>query len=54
MLKSLFQSQPFDKPALVKLADDTVVQDFFDLNAADVGIITSGEIDALPFQLATG
>jgi hypothetical protein len=45
MLRSLFQSQPFDKPALVQLADDTVVQDFFDLNVADFGIITSDEID---------
>jgi hypothetical protein len=37
--------EAFDKPALVQLADNTVVPDFFDLNAADVGIITSGEID---------
>jgi hypothetical protein len=33
----------FDKPALVQLADNTVVPDFFDLNDADVGTITSGE-----------
>lgn len=34
--------EAFDKPALVQLADNTLVPDF-DLNVADVGIITSGE-----------